>query len=183
MRKVFLSIAVAAILAVGTLQTSCMGSFKLTNGLYSWNENVGSKFVNELIFLLFVIIPVYEVTLLVDGIVLNTIEFWSGGDVFAMKPGETEVKIAEKDGVKYQITASHNRYDIEQLEGPEKGEKCALVFDDENSTWSIEGKKGKRELMKILKNGEVVAYMPNGSEMVLNSTNSNNGFNGFYASK
>ncbi len=163
MKKILLSLAVGAVLGVSTMQVSCIGSFKLTNNLYDWNSNIGSKFVNELVFFLFIIVPVYEVTLLVDGIVLNAVEFWSGSNPIAMLPGQEEIQIAEKDGIKYQIKATHNRFDIEQLEGPSKGEKCALVFNDEKQTWSLEGSKGKRELMKILKNGQAVAFMPDGT--------------------
>lgn len=167
MRKVFLSAAVVALLGVGMLQTSCMGSFKLTNSLYDWNRNVSKKFVNELIFVGFCILPVYGVTLFVDGFILNSIEFWSGGDVFALKPGEEQIKIAEKNGEKYEIKATYLRYDITQLEGKNKGETCALIFDENDSSWSIEGNMGKRKLMKILKSGEVVAYMPDGREVTL----------------
>ena len=37
-----------------------------------------SKFVNELVFFAFWILPVYEVSGLADLLVLNSIEFWSG---------------------------------------------------------------------------------------------------------
>ena len=76
MRKI--RISVAAILLAGTslVFTSCIGSFGLTNKVLSWNRNIGSKFVNELVFLAFWILPVYEVTALADVLVINSIEFW-----------------------------------------------------------------------------------------------------------
>lgn len=43
--------------------TSCIGSFKLSNKVLSWNKQVSnSKFVNEVVFFCFWVIPVYEVT-------------------------------------------------------------------------------------------------------------------------
>ena len=48
--------------------TSCIGSFKLSNKVLSWNKQVSnSKFVNEVVFFCFWVIPVYEVTTIADG--------------------------------------------------------------------------------------------------------------------
>ena len=40
---------VAAILSGSLLFSSCVGSFGLFNRLSSWNQGVGTKFVNELV--------------------------------------------------------------------------------------------------------------------------------------
>lgn len=59
--------------------SSCIGSFKLTSGIADWNRNASEeKWVNEILFLALVIIPVYEIGILVDAIILNSIEFWGG---------------------------------------------------------------------------------------------------------
>jgi len=58
----------------------CYGGFNLTRQVYTWNTNVGSKWVNEVVFLGFVIIPVYAVTIVGDGIIFNTFEFWGAGN-------------------------------------------------------------------------------------------------------
>ena len=47
---------VAAILSGSLLFSSCVGSFGLFNRLSSWNQGVGTKFVNELVFLAFNIV-------------------------------------------------------------------------------------------------------------------------------
>lgn len=57
--------------------TGCYGSFPLTHDVYAWNGKTGSKWANEVVFVVFVIVPIYGVTLLVDALVLNSIEFWS----------------------------------------------------------------------------------------------------------
>ena len=70
MKKHFLKVSVVLALMASMTLTSCIGSFGLTNKLLSWNEQVGNKFVNELVFFAFWIIPVYEVTCLADVLVL-----------------------------------------------------------------------------------------------------------------
>lgn len=69
---------VLLLFAIVLLHPGCYGSFNLTKSLHEWNGRVGSDWGNEGVFLLLVIIPVYGVTLLVDAIILNSIEFWSG---------------------------------------------------------------------------------------------------------
>lgn len=76
------------LLSATILFSSCIGSFRLTNKVKDWNSNVSNKFVNEIIFLAFHIIPVYEVTMFVDALVFNSIEFWTGK--------KANVKVAEK---------------------------------------------------------------------------------------
>ena len=60
MKKNKLNMVVAIALCVSLGLSSCIGSFKLTNKVLGWNEGVGNKFVNELVFIAFHIIPVYE---------------------------------------------------------------------------------------------------------------------------
>ena len=48
---------VAVVLSGSLLFSSCVGSFGLFNRLSSWNQSVGNKFVNELVFLAFNIVP------------------------------------------------------------------------------------------------------------------------------
>lgn len=76
-----LRIVIASIALAATLSASagCYGSFELTRGLHEWNGQVSdNRFVNWLIFLGFVIVPVYPISLVVDGIALNSVEFWTG---------------------------------------------------------------------------------------------------------
>ena len=63
---------VCAMLAGSLMFSSCIGSFSLWNNLKSWNEGVGNKFVNELVFLAFNIVPVYPIAYFADVIVLNS---------------------------------------------------------------------------------------------------------------
>ena len=72
-----------AVLSGSLLCTSCIGSFSLWNNLKDWNQSIGNKFVNEVVFLAFHLIPVYEVAYIADVIVLNSVEFWSGSNPLA----------------------------------------------------------------------------------------------------
>jgi hypothetical protein len=67
--------AACLILSGSIICSSCIGSFGLWSSLKDWNNNIGNKFVNEIVFLAFHIVPVYEVAYLADVIVLNSIEF------------------------------------------------------------------------------------------------------------
>ena len=71
--------------------------FSLSNKLLNWNRNIDNKFVNELVFIAFWILPAYEVCAIADVLVLNSIEFWSG-DNPAADVGSVK-KVDGKDGV------------------------------------------------------------------------------------
>lgn len=59
-------------------QAGCIGNFRLTSNLLSWNQQLSNKWVNELVFLAFATIPVYAFSLMGDAFIFNTIEFWGG---------------------------------------------------------------------------------------------------------
>ena len=68
---------VCALLLTGML-AGCYGSFNLTRKVWKWNGEVGGKWVNEIVFLVMNVIPVYGVAGMADVVILNTIEFWTG---------------------------------------------------------------------------------------------------------
>jgi len=83
MKKKLLNVGVILTVVAGLTLPSCIGSFALTNRLLAWNNSVGNKFVNELVFIAFCILPVYEVSALADLVVINSIEFWNGENPMA----------------------------------------------------------------------------------------------------
>ena len=122
-------IAVALILALGcTTLTSCIGSFSLTNRLLAWNKTIGNKFVNELVFVAFWILPVYEISGLADILVINSIEFWSGSNPMAC--GTT--KIQGKDGKEYLVDCDGKGYTITG----DDGSSVRLDFNADTREWS-----------------------------------------------
>lgn len=68
----------AVVLAAGVLLSGCYGPFNLTRRLYQWNSQVGDKWEKELVFLLLVALPVYQLTTFGDAVVFNSMEFWTG---------------------------------------------------------------------------------------------------------
>ena len=57
----------------------CMGKFAAHTQLAAWNTKVtDNKWVNELIFIGLVLIPVYELVWLGDAVIFNSVEFWTG---------------------------------------------------------------------------------------------------------
>ena len=71
---------VVGLVALALLTSGCYGPFNLTRRLYQWNSQVGDKWEKELVFLLLVVLPVYELTTLGDAVVFNSMEFWTGNN-------------------------------------------------------------------------------------------------------
>ncbi|MDE6231228.1 MAG: DUF3332 domain-containing protein [Muribaculaceae bacterium] len=122
---------VGALLLAGASLTfsSCIGSFALSNRVLSWNKNIGSKFVNELVFIAFCILPVYEVTMLADVVVLNSIEFWSGRNALT-----ASTRTVETEQGRYLIACDGKGYTITH---EETGISSRLDFEEESRTWSV----------------------------------------------
>lgn len=65
--------------------SGCFGSFSMTRAMHGWIGSWKSKWLSWLGFLGFVIIGAYGISTLVDGLVLNAIEFFTGKPVFDNK--------------------------------------------------------------------------------------------------
>lgn len=64
--------------------SGCMGSFTLTKKIYRWNQHVsGDRWANEIVFLVGLILPVYSLSLLADGVIFNSIQWWTGSNPVA----------------------------------------------------------------------------------------------------
>lgn len=74
-RTVVLATAAAGLLG----SSACIGSFHLTRKVYAFNKSVSpDKWVQELVFLAFAVVPVYSIASGLDVLVINSIEFWTG---------------------------------------------------------------------------------------------------------
>jgi hypothetical protein len=69
-------IALVLVAAVGTLSAGCFGTFQLTRKLYDINQSIDEKYVRSAATWIF-IIP-YAVTGLLDFVISNVMEFWTG---------------------------------------------------------------------------------------------------------
>lgn len=149
-----------AVLAGSLLFTSCIGSFKLWNGMKDWNQGVGNKFVNELVFIALHIIPVYEVAYLADILVLNTIEFWSGSNPIA----SNETKEVKGENGDYLVTSKEDGYTITNKED---NQSMDLVYNKDNKTWNAVTETENIELVKMNDNGTVSINMQDGTSMTV----------------
>ena len=148
---------VAAIFLSGTiLFSSCVGSFGLFNRISSWNQSIGTKFVNELVFLALNIVPVYGVAYLADALVINSIEFWSGTNPMA---NVGDVKKVKGD---YLVKTLENGYSITK-----EGEDSAmeLIYNKEANTWNVVADGVSTELLKMNNDGTAEMNLPNGEKM------------------
>jgi hypothetical protein len=166
MKKGTMALTLAFAIGLTSFQ-GCIGNFVVTKKILNWNQRLSSKWVNELVFLLMVIIPVYGVAVLIDGIVLNSIEFWTGSNPLAMKAGEVETKYVSKDGVKYKIEVSQNRYHFIQLEGPKMGDSADLIYNPETKIWSISNGRVIKKMAQFLENKDVKIYKKDGSTVIV----------------
>lgn len=148
---------VAYLLSGTILFSSCIGSFGLFNRLLSWNQTVGSKFVNELVFVALCIVPVYGVAYLADLLVVNSIEFWSGSNPMA---NVGDVKKVKGENGDYLVETTENGYSISKGE-----EEMELVFNKETNTWSVICEEVTTDLIKINDNGTADLFMPTGDTM------------------
>lgn len=114
-------IAIVLAAAVGALSAGCFGKFQLTRKLYDVNRSIDQEYVRSAATWFLVIIPVYEIVALLDLIVFNVIEFWTGENpvasapvtkVFAQGNGRTVLTLS-RDGS--ATVAVIERYEGERL--------------------------------------------------------------------
>jgi hypothetical protein len=79
-------IALVLAAAVGALSAGCFGTFQLTRKVYDLNQSIDEKYVRSAATWVFVIVQVYTVAALLDLIVFNVIEFWSGENPVVSAP-------------------------------------------------------------------------------------------------
>ena len=151
-----------AVLLISTsiLCSSCIGSFKLWNGLKEWNQGIGNKFVNELVFIALNIVPVDGVAYFADVVVLNTIEFWSGSNPVA----SNEVKEVKGENGNYLVASNENGYTITNKED---NQSLDLVYNKENKSWNAVTESENFELVKMNDDGTATINMQNGTSMTV----------------
>lgn len=103
------------ILASGVLCTSllvvsgCYGRFPATSAVYDWNgEATDNHIVNSVIMVGLAILPVYGLCMLVDAVVLNSLEYWS--DEYPPPGGYVSVEL--EDGTMMALAPSENGKDM-----------------------------------------------------------------------
>jgi hypothetical protein len=169
MRKIKVLLSIILVSTVLSVQTGCFGSFELTKKVYEFNEGVGDKFVQELVFLVLCAVPVYEIAGAFDLFVLNLIEFWTDANPMAMREGQIEQKLVKHEGKLYQITTTKNQYSINVLVGEGAGNKLDIVYNPETTTWTANNGTKSVELVKFNKRTGIVKFLKGDQEMVFDA--------------
>ena len=122
---------IVTLLCAGMIVLSgCYGKNACFNKLHDWNGTLGDKWINSIVHFFLFWLPIYGICLfLVDGLVLNTVEFWTGSNPLAS--GDSYF---EKDAQGNTIAAVKNADGSMSVEvTTAKGEKANLTLQrDEN---------------------------------------------------
>lgn len=161
MRK--LNLKVVACLMAGTLLTSsCIGSFSLFNSYAKWQRTMtNNKFVNAIVG--FILMPIVgSVTMFVDYLVLNTIEFWTGDNPLSASIGKTK-QVLGSDGRYYAVTVLKDGYEIKAP----TGELSYFKYDKKQDLWSLERDGQTRELFRYNQDGTLTTVLADGQQLTV----------------
>lgn len=157
MRKKHLILVTVVALTASMAMQSCIGSFALFNKVKNWNDHVGDKFVNELVFVAMWILPVYELSFAADLLILNSIEFWSGTNP-ALAQAETTV-VDGKDA-QYLVARNETGYTITNTTTKQV---TRFFFDASDNSWSLENNGQEVKLFTFVDDTHVNMLTRDGS--------------------
>ena len=157
MRKKKLIIATIVALSASMMMQSCIGSFALFNKVKDWNDHVGDKFVNELVFVAMWILPVYELSFAADLFILNSIEFWSGTNPAL---AENKAQVVDGKNAQYLVASSEEGYTITNMTTKQE---TRFNFDAEDNSWSIENNGEEVKLFNFIDDTHVDILTRDGS--------------------
>ncbi len=155
MRKKQLIVATVVALSASMMMQSCIGSFALFNKVKSWNEHVGDKFVNEIVFVAMWILPVYELCFAADLLILNSIEFWSGNN-----PALAQTKVIDGKDAQYLVASNEAGYTITNLTTKQV---TRFNFDAKDNSWSLENNGEEVKLFTYVDDTHVDVLTRDGS--------------------
>jgi len=146
MKSLKKSIAILLIAIMASMSFGCYGKYAALNKYNDLMKSFG--FIGGILHF-FPLLFVLPIVVFVDAVILNSIEFWTGSNPLAMKAGEREVQIVNKDGVNHEIVATKNRFDVTVLDGENAGKHASLIFNDNTLIWSVENGTEKMEIAQI----------------------------------
>ena len=119
-----------------------------------WNKQIGSKFVNALVFVGLHILPVYELSFVADILVINSIEFWSGDN-----PVTASTRVIDGKDAKYLVKCDKSGYTITNL-----SDKSVVKFDynSADNSWSLNANGKSTKFMQFVDDSHVKMITPNG---------------------
>ncbi|SPD72023.1 hypothetical protein PITCH_A1150058 [uncultured Desulfobacterium sp.] len=115
---------ITCLIIVCLFLAGCTGSFRLTKNVHNFTRGQANKWLDEAVFVGCIILPVYPCAMIGDGVLFNSIEFWSGKN-------PVQVANPRADGIADQADSSGTsdfNYTIEDLSSPnvpDQGSKLA----------------------------------------------------------
>ena len=179
--KVFIAIGMICTLL---FTTGCYGKFAVVKMVYKFHDSVaGNDMQGKVIKSLILLLggeAVYGLSIAADIFLFNIVEFWTGSNPLAMNNNQKEIQIVVQNGIKYQIIATQNKFEITQLNGAKKGANQSLTYNPSELAWYNTSKGATTKMIQYkVENGELVAasyFKANGQTVVLNETQLNNMF-------
>lgn len=157
MKKKHLIVAAVVALSASMMMQSCIGSFALFNKVKNWNEHVGDKFVNEIVFVAMWILPVYELCFAADLLILNSIEFWSGNNPAL---ASADVKVVDGKDAQYLVARNEAGYTITNMTTKQV---TRFNFNAEDNSWSLENNGEEVKLFTFVDDSHVDVITRDGS--------------------
>ena len=143
-------IALVLVAALGALSAGCFGKFQLTRKLYDVNQSIDEKWVRSAATWIFVI-P-YALTGILDFVVFNVIEFWTGENPAVSAP-VTKVSVQGNGKALLTLTrdGSATVAVIERYEGERLVSTLRIRDDGAGKVTAVETAAGKnvREVVAV----------------------------------
>ena len=158
----------AVIVLIGMFVFSgCTGSFMLTKKVYDFHRGQEDKWIDELIFLGAVILPVYGLATLGDAIIFNSIEFWTDENPIANNDNKSQ-KIVRDKNIQAVLTCAKStdnvRIDSFKTDVPmgtlvfERGEEGVIAKDGSGNLIYTASKNSQGGVSIYDKHQELVKY-------------------------
>lgn len=142
MRRRSIAMACAILLLVASVGTTgCFGRNALWLRVRNWNaEAVDGKWTRQLVWIGLTITLVYPVSSMLDKLVFNVIEFWSGKNPLT---GEVAITVAQGADV---------------LKGPDGSQIMSRILPDGSARVEIRGADGSVDILSVaLEDGTMIA--------------------------
>ena len=117
MKSRFIALTISLAIVV-SMSTACIGNFALSGNVRKFNlEYNEGRWQRELLFFGMYIIPVYPISGVIDLLIINSIEFWTGENPVSKKPSVSPIaaeNFTTEDGT--QVTMTHQLDDTIKVE-------------------------------------------------------------------
>ncbi len=125
-RRLISALAIVAFLPVSTV--ACFGKFNMTRKVYQLNQDVSTdKWVRWIAFLILSIVPIYGIATVLDAVIFNSMEFWTGDNPVTTDAGSTRYTYGPDGVVGRSTLRSDGAIDIEITQADGKSHFLTLV--------------------------------------------------------